>query len=94
MYIQPFGVERWLNQYETEVDYNLTSTSIQPFSLNELIQLTGEDDERIKNDLFSLQLNYGVIEGHPDYLSGIASLYPTLEKEDVLSTHGGWVRLI
>jgi len=28
MYIKAFGVERWLNNYETEVDYNLTSTSI------------------------------------------------------------------
>ncbi len=52
MYIKPFGVDRWLNIYETEVDYNLTSTSIMPFSLQELIQLTDEDEQKVKEDIF------------------------------------------
>lgn len=89
MYIKPFGVERWLNIYETEVDYNLTSTSIMPFSLQELIQLTGEDEQKVKEDIFSRKLNYGVIEGHPDYRAGIAQLYDTISQEQVISTHGG-----
>uniref|UniRef100_UPI00403F171F aminotransferase class I/II-fold pyridoxal phosphate-dependent enzyme n=1 Tax=Candidatus Enterococcus willemsii TaxID=1857215 RepID=UPI00403F171F len=89
MYIKPFGVERWLNLYETKVDYNLTSTSITPFSLQELLAVTGEDEEKVKNDIFSMKLSYGVIEGNPNYLAGIASLYQNLTAEDVISTHGG-----
>lgn len=89
MYIKPFGVERWLSKYETTVDYNLTSTSIMPLSINELLEITGEDEEKVKEDLFSLKLNYGSIEGRPEYRLGIASLYQTIQKEQVISTNGG-----
>ncbi|KFN89397.1 aminotransferase class I/II-fold pyridoxal phosphate-dependent enzyme [Tetragenococcus muriaticus] len=89
MYIKPFGVERWLSKYETTVDYNLTSTSIMPLSINELLELTGEDEEQVKENIFSIKLNYGAIEGRLDYLSGIASLYQSIQKEQVISTNGG-----
>ena len=89
MYIKPFGVERWLSKYETTVDYNLTSTSIMPFSLRELLTITGEDEQKVKEDIFSLKLSYGVIEGHPNYRFGIAGLYNTIKPEQVISTHGG-----
>lgn len=89
MYIKPFGVERWLSKYETTAEYNLTSTSIMPFSIQELLTLTGEDEQRVKAAIFSLRLNYGVIEGHPDYRAGIAGLYDTIKSDQVISTHGG-----
>lgn len=89
MYIKPFGVERWLSKYETTVDYNLTSTSIMPLSINELLELTGEDEEQVKENIFSIKLNYGAIEGRLDYLSGIASLHQSIQKEQVISTNGG-----
>ena len=89
MYIKPFGVERWLSKYETKVGYNLTSTSIIPFSLNELLQLTGENEEEVKEAIFSLRLSYGDIKGNPAYLSGLASLYETITPQQVISTHGG-----
>ncbi|GMA08483.1 aminotransferase [Tetragenococcus halophilus subsp. flandriensis] len=89
MYIEPFGVERWLSKYETVVDYNLTSTSIMPLSINELLEITGEDKDQVKEDIFSLKLSYGVIEGHSDYLTGVASLYHSLQKEQIISTNGG-----
>lgn len=89
MYIKPFGVERWLSKYETTVDYNLTSTSIMPLSINELLEITGENEEKVKEDLFSLKLSYGAIEGRSDYRLGIANLYQMLQKEQVISTNGG-----
>ncbi|MDN6140010.1 MAG: aminotransferase class I/II-fold pyridoxal phosphate-dependent enzyme [Tetragenococcus koreensis] len=89
MYIEPFGVERWLSEYETVVDYNLTSTSIMPLSINKLLEITGEDKDQVKEDIFSLKLSYGVIEGHADYLTGVASLYHSLQKEQIISTNGG-----
>lgn len=89
MYIEPFGVERWLSDYETSVDYNLTSTSIMPFSLAELVKLVGEDEEKVKEDIFSLTLNYGEIVGKKDYRQGIASLYEKITADQVISTHGG-----
>lgn len=89
MYIKPFGVERWLSKYEFNVDYNLTSTSIIPFSLDELLAVTGENPEEVKEAIFSLRLSYGAIEGNPDYLAGVASLYDTLDSDQVISTHGG-----
>lgn len=89
MYIKPFGVERWLSKYETKVDYNLTSTSIIPFSLNELLELTGENEEEVKENIFSLRLSYGDINGSPGYLTGLASLYEAIAPEQVISTHGG-----
>ncbi|MHC5226862.1 aminotransferase class I/II-fold pyridoxal phosphate-dependent enzyme [Enterococcus sp. LJL99] len=89
MYIKPFGVERWLSLYETNVKYNLTSTSIIPFSLNELIDVTSIDKKQVEEDIFSLRLSYGSIKGVPDYLTGVASLYDRITPEQVISTHGG-----
>lgn len=89
MYIKPFGVERWLSLYETNVTYNLTSTSIIPFSLNELIELANIDKKQVEEDIFSLRLSYGSIKGSSEYLSGIADLYEQITPEQVISTHGG-----
>src|SRR5699024_6100717 len=89
MYIKPLGVERWLADYETVVDYNLTSTSIMPFSLRELVELVGADEEQVKEEIFSLTLNYGEIVGKKDYRKGIASLYQNISADQVISTHGG-----
>ncbi|MDR1741631.1 MAG: aminotransferase class I/II-fold pyridoxal phosphate-dependent enzyme [Synergistaceae bacterium] len=89
MHIEPFKVERWLDRYENCVEFNLTSTSLPPFTLRELIEVTGSDEQEVLAALLGKRLNYGAIRGSSAYREGVAALYETVSPEDVLSTHGG-----
>lgn len=40
MKIKDFGVEQWMNAYETKAVYNLGETCISPFSIKTLIDTT------------------------------------------------------
>ena len=44
MEIKPFLVEEWMNQYEVGARYNIAETCVDSVSLDELFQLTGEDN--------------------------------------------------
>ena len=43
MYIKPFAVEEWMNEWEVGARYNIAETCVDSVSLNELFALTGED---------------------------------------------------
>lgn len=63
MKIKDFGVEQWMNAYETKAVYNLGETCISPFSIKTLIDTTGGDVESFGNKLLNTRLTYGAIEG-------------------------------
>ena len=63
MKIQDFGVEQWMNAYETKAVYNLGETCVSPFSIKTLIDTTGGDVESFCNKLLNTRLTYGAIEG-------------------------------
>ena len=45
MYIKPFAVEEWMNEWEVGARYNIAETCVDSVSLNELFALTGEDKD-------------------------------------------------
>ncbi len=87
MYIAPFGVEIWMNEWETRCDWNLAETCVESLTIAELLQLTGKSPADL-SDLLSLKMTYGAIEGSDRLRKAIASLYQKQQAENVVVTHG------
>lgn len=88
MDIKPFQVEEWMNAYEVGAKYNIAETCVDSVSLEELWELTGVDGGLFWSEFCKKRLTYGDIEGNPDFLKGVCSLYKTIEPEQVVPTHG------
>jgi len=84
--VDEFLVERWMNEYEHNVEVNMAETCVQPFTLREFLEFTGRPD--FFDTLMDTQLNYGWIEGSPELREGIAKLYRDVDPENVLVTGG------
>ncbi|SCZ76040.1 aminotransferase [Acidaminobacter hydrogenoformans] len=87
MQIQPFGVERWMDLYETKCKYNLAETCVDSMSLSDLEALVGKPgalDHLIK----TTRMTYGEIPGNKHFREGVASLYKNVDPDNVLSTNG------
>lgn len=87
MKIEPFGVELWMNEFETKCDYNLAETCVESITVEELLEIAGQSSDSIK-DLLSLKLTYGAIEGSDRLRQAIATLYSNQSIENTLVTHG------
>ncbi|MBO9477273.1 aminotransferase [Shimia sp. R11_0] len=87
MDIRPFGVEMWMNEYETKCDLNLAETCVESITLGELFEMAGVQDS-ILDQLSGMKMTYGAIEGSDRLRDAIASLYTTQNRENVLTTHG------
>jgi aspartate/methionine/tyrosine aminotransferase len=81
MQIPPFEMERWQSLWENEVTYNLSESGVAPFTLAELLELTGADPS-------DTSLGYGHTQGSPLLRERIAALYPGASAENVLVTSG------
>ena len=88
MYIKPFAVEEWMNEYEDGARFNIAETCVDSVSLDELFALTGEDKARFLADFSARRLTYGDIVGSDDLRGGICRLYKTVRPEEVVPTHG------
>lgn len=88
MEIKPFKVEQWMNTYEMEAVYNLAETCVDSMTLRELLSLSGEPEEFIREQL-DKKLTYGHIKGSPELRENISGLYETLNPENILITQGG-----
>lgn len=87
MKIKPFGVEIWMNQYETQCAYNLAETCVESLTVAQLLDLAGKRGA-ILDELLPLKLTYGAIEGSERLRGNIASLYSRQKPENVTITHG------
>jgi aspartate/methionine/tyrosine aminotransferase len=87
MKIRPFGVEQWMNAYENHCRYNLAETCVESVTFGELLQLCGKQHS-ILDEISPIKLTYGAIEGSLRLRTVIASLYSTMQPENVLTTHG------
>ena len=74
MQIAPFGVEQWMNEYETRCRHNLAETCCDSITVEELLQLSGQSPEHL-HELLDMKLTYGAIEGSDRLRSAIAALY-------------------
>lgn len=87
MRIEPFGVEQWMNAYETTCAYNLAETCVASLTVAELLELTGQTDH-FAEQLGALHLTYGAIEGSDRLRHSVAGLYDGRAPADVTITHG------
>jgi len=87
MHIEPFGVEIWMNAWETRCDWNLAETCVDSLSLNELLELTGQHNHDL-SALLDRRMTYGDIEGSPRLRVAIAKRYRDTTPEQITTTHG------
>ena len=81
MKLKDFLTEKWMNNYEREARYNLTDTSCDALSMNDLLACQPDA-------LADLPLDYGWITGDPALRQEILSLYSS-QDEDTLTTTCG-----
>jgi len=87
MKIKPFGVESWMDLYETKCKYNIAETCVDSISLNEFEELISEPGYFSEN-LMGKRLTYGEIPGSIDFRKGVSSLFKDVNVENILSTNG------
>jgi aspartate/methionine/tyrosine aminotransferase len=87
MKIKPFGVEIWMNQYETQCAYNLAETCVESLTVAQLLEIAGKHNV-ILDELLPLKLTYGAIEGTERLRRNVAALYTRQAAENVTITHG------
>lgn len=88
MHIKDFGVEIWMNLYEEDCAWNLAETCVKSLEVKELIELSGEPEEKVLRDILDMKLTYGAIYGSEALREGIAGLYETAKIENIVTTHG------
>ena len=87
MKIRNFGVEIWMNRYETTCEWNLAETCVESLTVEELLDMAGKKDT-ILSELLPMKLTYGAIEGSERLRKLVAGLYEKQAVENVVITHG------
>ncbi|OLS20717.1 MAG: Capreomycidine synthase [Candidatus Heimdallarchaeota archaeon LC_2] len=75
-----------MSKYEHDIELNLAETCVDPFTLNNLFDLTKEKD--FFENFGNVDLTYGYIEGSSDIRQGLAKLYEHQIAENILITGG------
>ncbi|MEM1372826.1 MAG: aminotransferase [Pseudomonadota bacterium] len=84
MYIEPFKVEIWMNDWETRCTLNLAETCVESLTIEGLLRLTGQNDDL--SGLLDLKMTYGAIEGSERLRAAIGALYDA--PNAITVTHG------
>lgn len=87
MNIAPFGVEMWMNAWETKCELNLAETCVESLTIAELLAITGQNANDL-SALLDMKMTYGDIKGSPRLLAAIAELYEKQTPDNILVTHG------
>lgn len=87
MKIEPFGVEMWMNEWETRCELNLAETCVESLTLEQLLALAGAGADDLRA-LLPMKLTYGAIEGSDRLRAAIADLYEQQRADGVIVTHG------
>ena len=87
MEIEPFGVEMWMNEWETKCDWNLAETCVESLTIAELMQICGKNTDGL-SPLLDLKMTYGDIEGSQALRTEIAAFYENQTVENTIITHG------
>ncbi|RRD40955.1 aminotransferase [Leptotrichia sp. OH3620_COT-345] len=88
MKIANFGVEEWLNVWENEAVYDIAGSSIASFTLEEIIAIGNKTKEEFFQELIIKKMNYGWIEGSPEFKKQVSMLYKNVSSEQILQTNG------
>ena len=87
MHIEPFGVELWMNEWETKCEWNLAETCVESITIGELLHLAGKNDRSL-SELLPMKMTYGAIEGSEPLREEVAALYDNQDLSNVIITHG------
>lgn len=87
MDIKTIGVEDWLNVWEKSATYDIAQSTISSMTMEEILKL---DDKGayFYEQLNSEKMNYGWIEGSPDFKTEVAKLYQSVDPDNILQTNG------
>ncbi|EHJ52749.1 aminotransferase [Streptococcus macacae] len=88
MKLPRFGVEEWLNVHEKSASHDIAGVTISSLSLAELFELTQQDINLFYQELALKKMDYGWIEGSPEFKKEVCQLYETVTTEQVLQTNG------
>lgn len=88
MKLPRFGVEEWLNVHEKSAIYDIAGVSIKALTLEELFDLSGIDKDTFFNQLLRKKMDYGWIEGSPEFKDQVSSLYKDMPVDNILQTNG------
>ncbi|HUS77337.1 MAG TPA: aminotransferase class I/II-fold pyridoxal phosphate-dependent enzyme [Patescibacteria group bacterium] len=86
MRVEPFKVEKWLNEYELDIEVNISETCVDPFTLREFLSLMGKED--FFDEFQDTPLTYGYIPGSPRLRQGISDMYEGMGPDNILITGG------
>jgi aspartate/methionine/tyrosine aminotransferase len=87
MHIEPFKVEIWMNEWETQCDHNLAETCVESITVDELLKLSGRNDTSLA-ELLPMKMTYGDIGGSMRLRQAVCELYEGQEAENITITHG------
>lgn len=87
MKIRPFGVEQWMNEWETRCKYNLAETCVESLTMQQLLDMTGKTRE-VLDDMLKIKMTYGHITGSERLRGLISEQYSNQTAENILITHG------
>ncbi|KRM94184.1 aspartate transaminase [Lentilactobacillus senioris DSM 24302 = JCM 17472] len=86
--IAGFGVEAWLNEWETKAQYDISQSTIASLTLEELVAFDPPAGQQLLTDLKQNKLNYGHIEGSPEFKQEVSKLYDHMSADNILQTNG------
>ena len=85
MRLADFELERYFARWEFEARYLLCASDVQGYPMADLLALADDETRALWADL---RLGYGESTGHPLLRREIASLYDTIEPDEVLTFAG------
>jgi aspartate/methionine/tyrosine aminotransferase len=85
MRIADFALERYFARWEFAVSHLLCASDVQGYPMAELLEMADDEARGLWEDL---QLGYTESTGHPLLRREIASLYTTIEPDEVLTFAG------
>lgn len=89
MHIPVIGVEDWLNVHEMDATWDIAQSTIASLTMGELRALGNCDGTSFYEVLDAQKMNYGWIEGSPEFKAEMASLYRRdIDHSNILQTNG------
>lgn len=88
MDIRAFGVEKWLNVWKKEAVYDIAGSSIASLTLDEILEIAEPSKQALLDQLLVRPMNYGWIEGSPEFKEEVAKLYQKAQPNQILQTNG------
>ncbi len=84
MKLEEFALATWLNQYETDIPFNLAASTGPLWRVGELLALEGRDPR----ELAETPLNYAHAAGTRELRAAVAQFYGNVSPEEVQITTG------